>query len=468
MRAGLFKWISAACLCGVILCLNSLHAKQPNLVLIIADDLGVQLGCYGDEQALTPNIDQFAAQGTLFETAWVTAASCSPSRGSIFTGLYPHQNGLVGLSHHGFSLDRPFPNLVSLLRDAGYRTGLIGKFHVEPEDSFQWDYLASMKIHQDLIGERRDVRAMADMAEGFVAANTGAPFFLVMSYYDPHVPFYDQRGGLPAEPLGPDDVSILPFSGYTSPGLRDWVAGYYNCVSRLDTGVGMLMDVLQKHAVDEETVVIFIGDHGPPFARAKLSSYDQGMRIPFIVRGPGVEEGQVSEFPVSTVDLLPTFLDFAGVKALPETPGISLKSYLVGSLSPSNDRALFGSFYAHQSDNIFPMRAVRLDDWLLIENFAAYERPRANVDGCEIWPAPGAVPLAGVDADKLYAAYLAPPQYELFHLSKDPYGMVNLSGEKEYWGKLEELRRELDEWRKRTDDPISLLGETGKSDSRNE
>jgi N-sulfoglucosamine sulfohydrolase len=114
---------------------------------------------------------------------------------------------------------------------------------------------------------------------------------------------------------------------------------------------------------------------------------------------------------------------------------------------------LFGSFFAHQSDNIFPMRAVRLDGWLMIENLADHERPRANVDGCEVWPAPGAIPLDGVDIEKVYAEYLQPPRFELFDLEDDPFCLANLAGEEEYRGKLDELRGVLGDWRRRTDDP---------------
>lgn len=111
------------------------------MVLVIADDRGVELGCYGDKHARTPHLDAFAAEGVLFNTAWVTASSCSPSRGSIHTGLYSHQNGLIGLSHRGYSMHQEFPTFSSLLHEQGFRTAMIGKFHIAPENAAVWDYL---------------------------------------------------------------------------------------------------------------------------------------------------------------------------------------------------------------------------------------------------------------------------------------------------------------------------------------
>lgn len=136
---------------------------KPNILLITADDLGFQLGCYGDKVATTPNLDRLAAEGVRFTNAYATSASCSPSRASLLTGLYPHQNGQLGLSHLGYSMNPGLPNLPALLKHEGYRTGIIGKLHVEPEGDFPFDY---KKID---IQPTRDTKAVRAMCNAFLA-----------------------------------------------------------------------------------------------------------------------------------------------------------------------------------------------------------------------------------------------------------------------------------------------------------
>ncbi len=134
--------ISKACL-AILMFVGASSAfnavPRPDIILITADDLGLQLGCYGDPPKATPALDRLAASGTRFVNAYVTASSCSPSRSSIFTGLYPHQNGQVGLAHRGFSMHPHIHTLPSLLRQAGYATAVLGKVHVEPRTRFAWD-----------------------------------------------------------------------------------------------------------------------------------------------------------------------------------------------------------------------------------------------------------------------------------------------------------------------------------------
>ena len=160
-------------------------ADGPNIILIIADDLGPQLGTYGDAVARTPNIDRLARQGPQFNAGYVTTASCSPSRGSILTGLYPHQHGMMGLSQFGTQrMHDGVPKLPNALKNLGYRTAIIGKRHYEPSDQFHWE-----REEQDgkTVMFDRDVLRMNQRAMDFIDKDVqGEPFFLVMSYVDPH------------------------------------------------------------------------------------------------------------------------------------------------------------------------------------------------------------------------------------------------------------------------------------------
>ncbi len=449
---------------AISLFLGNAHAAEnplPNILLIVADDLGIELGCYGDRRAQTPNIDKLAQEGVRFKTAWVTAASCSPSRGSIHTGLYPHQNGLVGLAHHGFSFNQEYPTTASLLKNTGYRTGIIGKFHVSPKEHIPWDFKFTPEddpdaeqIRRKLLGDQRDVRGMANMAEGFMSGNTG-PFFLMMSYVDPHVPLIHQAMGLPENPLAAEDVEPLPFLGFDSPALRERTAGYYNCIQRLDHGIGLLLDALTRTGKSGETLVILVGDHGAPFARAKITCYDRGLRVPLIIRPPGDPASKAAENqPASTIDILPTIADYVGIELPRELPGRSLRPLLRGDLAPDSARPLFASHHAHQKDAVFPMRAIRSNQWLLIHNLdSGRQRPRPAADGSPLWPSPDANPLPGVPVDSVYETFLRPPEWELYNLEADPYCFVNLADDPRCADQIKDLKSKLAGWRRDTDNP---------------
>jgi N-sulfoglucosamine sulfohydrolase len=139
-------------------------ADVPNILLIVSEDNGAHLGCYGDPLAITPNLDAMAAAGVLFSRAYVTQAGCSPSRASLYTGLYPHQHGQVGLATWGFRLYRDDePNLVHRLNGAGYRTGILGKLHILPEAAFPFDFIAMPESNFD----RQDLAGYAQLAGAF-------------------------------------------------------------------------------------------------------------------------------------------------------------------------------------------------------------------------------------------------------------------------------------------------------------
>lgn len=196
----------------------------PDIILISADDLGIQLGCYGDKQARTPNLDQLAENGVRFETAWVTQASCSPSRSSIYTGLFPHQNGQIGLSHRGYSMNDAYAAIPSVLKQYGYRTGQIGKFHVEPESLCPFDF----KYRDgEVCFRQRDVRVMNQKAEQFIM-ESDEPFFLMYNHVDPHRPFGGHTDQLPEKPFKAEEVNPLPHLKLDSPDVRQETSGYYN------------------------------------------------------------------------------------------------------------------------------------------------------------------------------------------------------------------------------------------------
>ena len=174
-----------------------------NILLITADDLGIQLSCYGDPIAKTPNIDLLAQHSVRFQTAYVSQASCSPSRSTMFTGLYPHRNGQYGLANAnvGFQVHQELYDdlLPNVLKRAGYRTGIIGKLHVNPENQFQFDMRQG-----DGFGSRQ-VKKQLQYARDFLSQSNDRPWFLMFNLFDPHV----ARERLPEGQRGAPSTSLI-------------------------------------------------------------------------------------------------------------------------------------------------------------------------------------------------------------------------------------------------------------------
>lgn len=439
---------------------SSIAAREttaPDILLIAGDDLGVYLGCYGDPYAKTPHMDRLAQEGVLFENAWVTQASCSPSRSSILTGLYPHQNNQIGLAHHGFSMSGEFGSIPSLLNEAGYYTGLLRKLHVNPESSFPFQF------HDTLKGNAgRDPEAYAAATDEFLEKAGDKPFFLFASFVDPHRPFPPQVNGYPKEPVEADDVKLLPFlEGLEDvPGLQEDVAGYYNAVMRLDAGVGLVMEKLKAAGRADNLLIIFIGDHGAPFGRGKVTAYHPSLHVPFIVKWPGVSKtGAKSTALVSTIDILPTMLDAAGIEYKKKLPGISLRQTVA---EPSHDprEYMFGEFTVHLPVDYYPRRTVRNKQYQLIHNLMSEKpNPVAGIEGRAERAAITNTDAGTSRAREAIQRYMHPPEFELFDLQKDPDSFANLAGRPEYKKVQDELFDELMKWRRESDDPLLKEGE---------
>jgi len=445
---------------------SAAHAatKHPNVLLITADDLGPQLSCYGDPIAKTPNIDRLAARSVQFRTAYVAQASCSPSRSAIFTGLYPHGNGQYGLANAnvGFQVhERLFDELLpNVLKRAGYRTGIIGKLHVNPEKQFQFDVR-----HNQGFGTR-EVRKQVGFAKDFIAAaRDDEPWFLMFNVFDPHVArkrlkgggrgpqyFPDQVQGLPKIVLSADEVPAWPWQGIDTPAQRKKIAGYYNCVHRIDAAIGMLMKELKEAGHDDDTLIIFTGDHGPPFTRGKTSCYEAGLRVPFLAHWPGVSKPHVSDRLVGTIDIYPTILDAAGIGRPEGLHGRSLRPVLRSTKNLDWRATLVGEFHFHGADPFFPRRAITDGRFKLIHNLLAGQAEASNsVDGDKAWTYARELP-SGSPARRALERLPNPPKWELYDLNKDPVEFVNRAGDKKLAEVEARLKAALAEWQKETGD----------------
>lgn len=435
-------------------------AARPNVLLIISEDNGLQFGCYGDRTVPTPSVDAFAATGIRFQRAYVTQAVCSPSRASIYTGLYPHQHGQIGLATHQFTMVGDVPTLPKLMQTAGYRTGLIGKLHVLPESAFPYHFRFDDK--EVVSFGHRDVKRTAEEAHKFMTAGE-APFCLTVCFADAHLPFLRQEHGLPASPISAGAVKTPSGVGVDTLRLREQVADYYNCVSRLDTGIGYLLEELERSGKAKNTLVIYVGDHGPQFGRGKVTSYEMGLRVPLIIRDPDrtLPADSRNEM-VSTVDLLPTILDVTGVNGPTKLPGKSLVP-LLSSPDPEFRKFVFAEWNTSHAwptpSLMFPQRSVSDGRFKLIRNLLG-EGPNP----AEEYYTTQAIVTTGATQDEInaaaehirtaYATWRRAPAVELYDLFHDPNELDNLAERDDHVEFRRRLMNALDEWRHDTNDPL--------------
>lgn len=435
-------------------------ARKRNVLLLISDDQGLDLGCYGTP-IKTPRLDRLAREGTCFTHGYAAVSSCSPSRAVINTGLYTHQNGMYGLQHdvHHQSLLDGIETLPALLRRAGYATALVGKKHVGPDHAFPYE--------AELVPERsgiRDVREMAIAASSFIRSTDDRPFFVTIGYSDPHrapVDYGNDRNwpGVPPVTYDPRRVP-LPSHLPDLPAVRRDLAEYYESISRLDTGVGMLLDDLAATGRADDTLVIFLSDNGRPFPGAKTNLYDPGLHLPLIVHAPGLGSGR-NDAMVSWVDVAPTILEWTGVAApgAYKMSGRSLLPTLGQRDDPSRD-AIFASHDFHEINQYYPMRSIRTRTHSYILNLAhPLDYPIAgDVAGSDSWKAIVADPAAKLGR-RTQAAYLKRPAEELYDLTADPDELNNLADDPALATIKATLAKRLRDMRAATKDPW-LIGQT--------
>jgi N-sulfoglucosamine sulfohydrolase len=423
-----------------------------NVLFLVADDLGLHTGAYGDPVARTPHLDRLAAEGVRFSHAFCTTASCSASRSVLFTGLHNHANGQYGHAHaeHHFGLlpsVRPMP---FLMKEAGYRTGLIGKFHVHPPSAFAWDLLAE--------SEGRNVTAMARQAATFLESSRGRPWYLHVGFSDPHRAakgFANEKPypGVTKNAFDPDRIRVPSFLP-DIPETRAELAEYYEAANRMDQGVGMLLDLLRSSGQLDNTLVVFLSDNGIPFPNAKTNLYDAGSRLPLIIRAPGQSRrGLVNQAMVGWSDLTPTVLDWANAPKPPyPLHGRSFLPVLEQENPPGWDQ-VFQSHTYHEITMYYPVRGVRTRRFRYLRNlYPELEFPHAS----DLWASPTWQALrqsGGRLGQRTLPAYLHRPAEELYDLRADPDEVNNLAAAPEHRATLEALRREVHGFRKKTRDP---------------
>lgn len=452
-------WLAfAALLAGPVVVAAATPEPTPrrNVLLLIADDLGLQLGCYGDRAAHTPHLDALARSGTRFTHAFASVSSCSPSRATILTGLPTHQCGQYGLAHgpHNAYSFRTVKSLPALLAPAGYRCGAIAKLHVQPRDVYPFDVEVSANGRNSL--------AIADAVRKFLQETGDKPFFLLVGFTDPHrsPKGFGNEQKYPAEvPARRFDPHTLPMPDHLpdSPEVRAELAEYYQSVTRLDDGVGRVLKALEDSGRDEQTLVIFLSDNGIPFPGAKTTLYDPGIRLPLIIRRPGQKPGQTCQALVSFTDIVPTVLDWCGVRPTFGKSAVPRGRSLLPILEqpdPSGWDEVYASHQFHEITMYYPMRMIRTRDHKLILNLAyPLEYPiAADIGQSATWQ--GVLKRGdGKLGRRELRAFLHRPRVELYDLRADPHETKNVAGDPRYGKVLEELMVKLTAWRTATEDP---------------
>lgn len=417
----------------------SLYAQQkPNIVIFLADDLNQQdIGAYGNRDVKTPYMDQLATEGMRFTNAYAASSMCTPSRSAMFTGLYPFKNG-AQMNH--FTVRAGIKSLPHYLRQQGYRVVISGKIHMAPLNNFPFEHIGREFGQYSPIENRLDrKKETVQMIESHFAQNPQQPICLVVAPWVPHVPWFPNRD------FDPSQLKLPPYLANTRE-TRQALAAYYQSIGEADKMLGEVMQALNRTGEAGNTVFIFVADQGAQFPGAKWTVYDQGIRVPLLVRWPGkTSKGAISNALVSLVDLTPTLIDIAGGSEIKELDGHSFKNVLLGKAA-THHPYIFAetSMEPHFWYNYTPSRTViTADGFQYIKNYHPGLRFITHIDQVErnefyfdSW-----VQKAATDPTTkfLLNRYSYRPPEELFNLNNDRVSFKNLATNTAYQNKLKEL-----------------------------
>ncbi len=377
------RFLLALCL----LANTAIAAEKPNIILILADDLGINdLGCYGRKEHSTPNLDRLATEGMRFTCAYTAQPICSPSRAALMTGKHPARLHLTNfLAGHADApsqkvlqprIEGQLPlgeiTIAELLRDGGYATGLFGKWHLggdtygPKQQGFDTVLVTPANTKPSADEGGKGEYAITAAAEKFIEDNKGRPFFCYVPHNCPHIPLDAKK-----ELISKNSAAFHPT--------------YAAMIETLDDCAGRLMKKIADLDLTEKTIFIFTSDNGglhvlespgtpstrnTPFRAGKGFLYEGGLREPLIVRWPGkVKPGSNCDTPIVLTDLMPTLLDAAGIdplKTVGPLDGINISKLLRGEAAPS--RPFFWHFPNYTNQGGRPASAMRDGDWKLIEH----------------------------------------------------------------------------------------------------
>ncbi len=401
---------------------------KPNILYIHSHDTGRYIQPYG-HAIPTPNLQKLAEDGVLFRRCYCANPTCSASRAALLTGQYPHQNGMTGLAHRGFSLNDYSRHILHTLRKAGYYSALAGMQHIitgKRVEQIGYDRVLSTNSHDP-----------NPAAIEFIKQKHARPFFLAVGYSDTHRPFPepgpedDPRYTLPPAPL-PD-----------TPQTRLDMAGFKASARRLDRSMGEVFQALADNGLADNTLVVCTTDHGIAFPRMKCHLTDSGIGVMLIMRGPGdFSGGKVIDGLVSHVDIYPTLCEVAGIDRPDWLQGVSILPLVNGSRDSVREEVHAEVNYHAAYE---PQRAVRTDRYKYIRYYDKRQRPV----------------LPNIDAGPSKSVWMEagwsrrdPGNEALYDCIFDPYEIRNLADDPEYAEVLDDLSSRLARWMQATNDEL--------------
>jgi arylsulfatase A-like enzyme len=434
----------AFCLFG----LTAFADDRPNIVWIIPDDMSANFSCYGETAIETPNVDRLASRGVKFTNAYVTAPVCSTCRSAFITGMY---QTTIGAHHHRSGrgekkifLPEGMKLVPQLFQEAGYHTSITGwpgkKGRLGKTDyNFEWD------------------QAVYDGAD-WSGRREGQPFFAQIQTPGGKLRGKDESGWEKVQSeagkvfgnrTSNDKVKLPPYYPGHPDIVRDWAA-YLDSVRLTDHMVGEVIDRLEKEGVLENTLVLFMTDHGISHGRGKQFMYDEGLHVPLVIAGPGVKPGTVREDVVEHIDIAALSLGAAGI----EIPNVMQARDILASDYEARE-AVFAA-RDRCDETVDHMRSVRTKDFKYIRNFLPnrpYLQPCAYKDDKSILKALREYHAAGkLDPAQELLFREVRPEEELYDLKADPHEIHNLAGDPAFAEKLEEMRARLDTWMEESGD----------------
>ncbi len=420
--------------------------SPPNLLLFLADDMTwTDLGCYGNPDVKTPNIDRLASEGLRFTRCYNAAPTCSPLRQSLYTGLYPVRNG----AHPNHSrVHEGVKSLPHHLGPLGYRTAIVGKRHEAPAEAFPFEYLGGS--HGDMGRTPDGADLPLDKARDFMARDADQPWCLVVASNQPHTPW--NRGDASAYP--PAGLTVPPFLVDT-PELREGLSKYYAEITYMDGQVGQVMRHLKESSAEDNTVVLWLSEQGSQLPFGKWTCYDMGVHAAAVLRWPGVvREGATSDALLSYVDVVPTFVELAGGDPTRlDLDGRSFAPLLKGETAKHNDvvfsmNTTRGIYHGSEA---YGIRSATDGGWLYIRNLHSGSKFQNSVTQR------GAIfgswrKVGSSFARARVKAYQVRPAEELFDLTNDPWCMNNLAGARSTARQQTALSRRMDAWMRQQGD----------------
>ena len=424
-------------------------AQRPNILWLIAEDFGPQLGAYGTREVYSPNLDRLAGEGVRYTNAFTTAPVCSPSRSAFNTGMYQTTIGAHNHRSHrddGYVLPDGVRVASDWMRQAGYFTANV----VELPASIPFKGTGKTDWNFTYYGEPFDSARWSDLA-------SHQPFFAQINFNETHRRFHAPAKADPAK------VEIPPYYPDHPVTRNDW-GQYLDSATELDRKVGLILQQLEADGLADNTIVVFFGDNGQAMVRGKQFVYDSGLRIPLIIRWPKsfpvprhFKPGTADDRLIAAIDLLPTMLDAIGAG---KPRGMEGQIFLGDRAAPAR-QYVFGA-RDRCDETVFRFRTVRDARYRYIRNFTP-ERPFLQPNDYKqrsypVWNLLKALHAEG-KLTPVQAVLAAPtmPAEELYDLQRDPHETVNLAASRAHRATFERLRTALTRWIEETNDQGKTL-----------